>query len=163
MEDFTLNSKNKQDARIALLKYYSSECVAHGAYLVAISIGFLSLTEVDSIPFTSELVRSIVTSLLLSLFIVLLVYTLGRAFFWSYLRTTILSVRPKEENAVKFEADKTIVTFVQRLHLACVDYVKEKHSWSATVYALKNSTLALAWFYIFVMFAIVSILLLYLL
>jgi len=163
MEELTLTSENKQDARIALLKYYSSECVAHGVYLIAISLGFLSLTEIDSIPFTSELVRSIVASLLLSLFIVLLVYTLGRTFFWSYLRTTILSVKPKEENAVKYEVDKTTVTFVQRLHLACVDYVKEKHSWSATVYTLKNSSLALVWFYLFVIFTIVSILLLYLL
>jgi len=163
MEELTLTSKNKQDARIALLKYYSSECVAHGAYLIAISLGFLSLTEIDSIPFTSELVRSIAASLLLSLFTVLLVYTLGRTFFWSYLRTTILSVKPKDENAVKYEADKTTVTFVQRLHLACVDYVKEKHRWSATVYTLKNSSLALVWFYLFVIFTIVSLLLLYLL
>ncbi len=163
MEELTLTPKDKQDARIALLKYYSSECVAHGAYLIAISLGFLSLTEIDSIPFTSELARGIVASLILSVFIVLIIYILGRTFFWSYLRTTILNVKPKEESEVEYESDRTTVTFVQRLHVACVDYVKEKHSWSATVYTLKNSSLALVWFYLFVIFTIVSILLLYLL
>ncbi len=164
-----LTPKDKQDARIALLKYYSSECVAHGAYLVAIAVGFFAFVEVaplmtgvDFLPFTSELARGIVASLMLSVFIILFIYVLGRTFFWGYLTTVILSVKPKGKSEVEFEAERTTVTFIQRLHVACVDYVREKHRWSAIFYTLRISTLALIWFYVFVVFSIISLALLYL-
>ena len=173
MEELTLTPKDKQDARIALLKYYSSECVAHGAYLVALAVGFFGLVEVtplilrfvasvDFIPFTLELARGIVASLILSVFIVLIIYILGRTFFWSYLTTAVLNVKPKEESEVEYESERTTVTFVQRLHVACVDYVREKHRWSATFHTLRISTLALIWFYLFVVFNIISLALIYL-
>ncbi len=165
-----LTPKDKQDARIALLKYYSSECVAHGAYLVAIAVGFFAFVEVtppktgvDFLPFTSAPARGIIASLVLSVFIILFIYVLGRTFFWGYLTMTILSVRPKGESEVKFEAERTNVTFIQRLHVACIDYLKEKHKWSAVFYSLRISTLALIWFYMFVAFSIISLALLYLL
>lgn len=164
-----LTPRDKQDARIALLKYYSSECVAHGAYLVAIAVGFFALVEVaplmtgvDFLPFTSELARGIVASLMLSVFIILFIYVLGRTFFWGYLTTVILSVKPKGKNEVEFEAERTTVTFIQRLHVACVDYVREKHKWSGIFYTLRISTLALIWFYVFVVFSIISLALNYL-
>ena len=169
MEEFTLTPRDRQDARIALLKYYSSECVAHGAYLIALAVGFFGLvqvasllTSVDFLLFTPELAGGIVASLMLSIFIVLIIYILGRTFFWGYLRTVVLNVKPKEESEVEFEAKRTTVTFIQRLHVACVDYVREKHRWSTKISTLRISTLALICFYLFVAFAIVSLALLYL-
>ncbi|MFB0501893.1 MAG: hypothetical protein ACETVP_05425 [Candidatus Bathyarchaeia archaeon] len=170
MEEFMLTPKDKQDARIALLKYYSSECVAHGAYVVAIAVGFFGfvgftpiITSVNFLLFTSELARGIVASLMLSVFIILFIYVVGRTFFWGYLTTAILSVKPKGESEVEFEAERTTVTLIQRLHLACVDCVREKHRWSAIFYTLRISTLTLIWFYLFVAFSIISLALLYLL
>lgn len=173
MEELVLTARDKQDARMALLKYYSSECVAHGAYLVAMAVGFFGLVaviprilsfvaSVDSLPFTPELAGGIVASLILSIFIVLIIYVLGRTFFWCYLTTAILNVKPKEESEVEYEAGKTTVTFIQRLHVACVDYVGEKHKWAATIHTLRISTLALIWFYLLVIFTIISLALLYL-
>ncbi|MDH5437274.1 MAG: hypothetical protein OEX76_00045 [Candidatus Bathyarchaeota archaeon] len=169
MEELTLTPKDKQDARIALLKYYSSECVAHGAYLIALAVGFFGLvqvasliTSVDFLSFT-ELAGGIIANLMLSIFIVLIIYILGRTFFWGYLRTVVLNVKPKEESEVEFEAKRTTVTFIQRLHVACFEYVREKHKWSTKINTLKISTLALIWFYLFVAFTIVSLALLYLL
>jgi len=173
MEELVLTARDKQDARMALLKYYSSECVAHGAYLVAMAVGFFGLVEatlvilksetsVDFLPFTPELVGGIVASLILSIFIVLIICILGRTFFWGYLTTAILNVKPKKESEVECESGRTTVTFIQRLHVACVDYVMEKHRWSATIHTLRISTLALIWFYLFVVFTIISLALLYL-
>lgn len=170
MEELTLTPKDKQDARIALLKYYSSECVAHGAYLIALAVGFFGLVEVvslltsvDFFSVTPELAGGIVASLMLSVFSVLIIHILGRTFYWGHLTTAVLNVKPKEESEVEFEAKRTTVTFIQRLHVACVDYVREKHKWSTKINTLRISTLALICFYLFVIFAIVSLALLYLL
>jgi len=173
MEELTLTSKDRQDARIALLRYYSSECVAHGAYLVALAVGFFGLVEVapliiefvasvDFLFFTPELAGGILASLMLSIFIVLIIYILGRTFFWGYLTTVILKVKPKEESEVEIESDGTAATFIQRLHLACIDYMREKHNWLAIVHKLRISTLLLIWFYLFIAFTIVSLVLVYL-
>jgi len=173
MEELALTPRDKQDARIALLKYYSSECVAHGAYLVALAVGFFGLVEttsfilkfatsVDFLPLSPKLAGYIVVNLMWSFFIVLIIRILGRTFYWGYLATAILSVKPKEESEVECESERTTVTFIQRLHVACVDYTREKHRWSATVGMLRVSTLALIWFYLFVVFTIVSLVLLYL-
>jgi len=172
MEELALTPRDKQDARIALLRYYSSQCVAHGAYLVAMAVGFFGLLAVAplilgcvasiSLPFAPELARGVVISVMLSIFIVLFIYILGRTFFWGYLTTAILSVKPKEESEVECESGRTTATFIQRLHLACVDYVREKHRWAAKFPTLRISTLALICFYLFVIFTIISLALLYL-
>jgi len=173
MEELTLTARDKQDARIALLRHYSSERVAHGAYLVTIAVGFFGLVEaiplilkfvtsIDFLPFTPELAGGIVVGLILSFFIVLFICILGRTFIWGHLATAVLSVKPKEESEVKEEEEKTTATYIQRLHLACVDYVRKNHKWSATFYTLRISTLALIWFYLFVIFAIISLVLLHL-
>jgi len=164
-----LTPRDKQDARIALLKYYSLECVAHSAYLVALAVGFFGFAEatplilefvasVTFLSFAPELAGGIVVSLILSVFIVLIIYMLGRTFFWGYLTTAILNVKPKEESEVECESERTTVTFIQRLHLACVDYIRDKHRWSVPFDAWRKSTWALIWFYLFVVFTIISLL-----
>lgn len=173
MEEFRLTPQDKQDTRTALLKYYSSKCVAHGAYLVAIAVAFYgfikfipfildSTINITVLPLTSELMKSIIVSLTLSGFIVLIVYVLGRTFFWSYLTTAILNVKPKEKNEVEHESERTTVTFLQQLHIACLDYVESKHKVSAKIYKLGSGYLALIWIDLSVIFIIVSLILLHL-
>ncbi len=169
MEEFRLTPQDKQDARTALLKYYSSKCVAHGAYLVAIAVAFYGFVKfipfiLDStiLPLTSELMKSSIVSLTLSGFIVLIVYVLSRTFFWSYLTTAILNIKPKEKNEVEHEPGQTTVTFLQQLHIACFNYVESKHKVSAKIYKLGSGYLALIWIDLSVIFIIVSLILLHL-
>jgi len=172
MEELRLSSKDKQDARMALLRYYSSECVAHGAYLLALTVAFLGFVEftphilepVTSVVFptlSEELVRGIVLSLMSSGFIVLTVYILGRIIVWTYLRSAILSVRPKGGSGVAYDPERTTITFLQQLHEACVDYVKKKHGFWGQFYGLKARHLALIWLDLSIVFLIISVMLLY--
>ena len=173
MEEFRLTPQDKQNARTALLKYYSSKCVAHGAYLVAIAVAFYgfvkfvpfildSTTNITVIVLTPEVTKSIIVSLTLSGFVTLIIYVLGRTFFWSYLTAAILNVKPKEKNEVEHESPWTTVTFLQQLHIACYDYVESKHKISAKIYKLGLEHLALIWIDLSVIFIIVSLIMLYL-
>lgn len=171
MEELRLSVRDKQDARMALLSYYSSECVAHGAYLVALAVGFLGLVEVA--PYVLEfaagvfspalpegLVRNVILGLMASGFMVLVVYVLGRAVFWGYLRSAIVDVRPKGGSGLEFEQGTT-VTFMRQLHEACLDYVEGRYGVWTKVYGLRARHLALMWLDLFVVFLIVSVMLLY--
>jgi hypothetical protein len=171
MEELRLSAKDKQDARMALLSYYSSECIAHGAYLVALAIGFLGFVEASprilgfatsvlSPTLPEELVRRIVLGLMASGFIVLVIYILGEAAVWGYLRSAILNVKPKEGGEMKLEQGTT-ATFMQQLHEACLDYVKKKHETWSKFSGLKVEYLALIWLGLFVAFLVISMTLLY--
>lgn len=166
MEEFLLTPKEKQDARIALLKSYTLQCVAHSAFMIAIALGFFSLVQfARSIvfpPLFSELSRGIIFSLTYSGFIVLVFYVLGRTFFWWHLRAAVINVKPKKESEVEHESERTTVTFLQQLHVACLDYVKEKHKICAKFYTLRPGHLALIWFDVFVAFLIIFLILCYL-
>jgi len=170
MEELRLSVKDKQDARMALLSYYSSECIAHSAYLVALAVGFLGLVEaaphilefatsVVSPALPEELVRRIILGLMASVFTVLVVYVLGRAVVWSCLRSAIVNVKPKEGSGVKFEQGTT-VTFMQQLHEACLDYVQKKHGIWTKLYGLRARYLALIWLGLFAVFLVISLILL---
>lgn len=163
MEEFLLTPKDKQDARIALLKSYSSQCTAHGVYIVAIAFGFFSLVEITrsiaSSPLFSELSRDIISSLTFSGFIVLAIYVLGRTFLWGYLRAAVINVKPKKEDEMKRESERTTVTFMQQLHVACSDYVKERHKVCARFFTLRLEHLVLIWFDMLVAFLTIFLIL----
>jgi hypothetical protein len=171
MEELRLSVKDKQDARMALLSYYSSEGIAHGAYLVALAVGFLGFVEagphilgfatsVLSPTLPEEFVRRIILGLMASGFIVLVVYVLGRTVIWGYLRSAVLNVKPKEGDEVKLEQGTT-ATFMQQLHEACLDYVKKKHETWSKFRGLKVEYLTLIWLGLFVVFLVISVILLY--
>lgn len=173
MEELRLTLQDKQDARTALLKYYSSKCIAHGAYLIAIAVAFYGFIKFISLildpainitilPLTTELMKSITISLTVSGFIVLTVYVLGRTFFWTHLTTAILNVKPKEKNEIEYEPERTTATFLQQLHIACVNYVEHKHKISAKIYKLGSGYLTLIWIDLAIIFIIFSLILLYL-
>jgi len=173
MEELRLGVKDKQDARMALLTYYSSECIAHGAYLLALAIALLGLVEFTPIilefltntvfpTFSEDLVTATTLSLIAGGFIVLFVYVLGRIIVWSYLRSTILSVKPNGGSGVTHDAETTTTTFLLQLHEGCVGYVKKKHRFWGQFYGLKARHLAFVWLDLFIVFLVVSLLLLYL-
>lgn len=170
MEELRLSVKDKQDARMALLRYYSSECIAHGVYLLALAVAFLGFVEftlhiLESVtnfvfPNLSKEFATVTTlSLMASGFIVLVVYVLARIIVWSYLRSAILSVRPKGGSEVAYDPERTTVTFLRQLHEGCLDYVKKKHGFWARLYGLRARHLAFIWFDLFIVFLIVLLLL----
>ena len=171
MEELRLSVKDKQDARMALLSYYSSECIAHGVYLVALAVGFLGFVEatphilgfatrVFSSTLPEELAGRIMLGLMASGFIVLVVYVLGRAVVWGCLRSAILNGKRKVGSRMESESETT-VTFMQQLHEACFDYVKKKHRVWTKFYGLKTRHLTLIWLDLFIVFLIISVTLLY--
>jgi hypothetical protein len=173
MEELRLTVKDKQDARMALLRHYSSECIAHGTYLVALAVAFLGFVEftpyilefVTSVVFPTlpeRFVTVIISSLVASVFIVLVAYTLGRTIVCGYMRSTIISVKPKKENEVTYDPETTTATFLLQLHEGCLDYVKKKHGFWAQFYKLRAKYLTLIWLDLFIMFLIISLLSLYL-
>lgn len=131
MEELRLSVKDRQDARVALLRYYSSECVAHSVYLLTLAVAFLAFVEfVTSVVFptlSERFVTVAILGLVTSVFIVLFVYVLGRIFVWGHLRSAILGVKPKEGNEVACDLEGVAVTFLLQLHEGCLDYVKKKH------------------------------------
>jgi len=166
MEELRLSAKDKQDARMALLSHYSSECVAHSIYLLALTIALLSFVEfiphiLEHLTMSQKFVRGTLLSLMASIFTALYVYLLSRIIFWSYLRSAILGVKPKEGNGVTYDPERTTATFLLQLHEGCLDYVKKKHKIWARFYGLKTKHLALIWFDLFIIFLIISLLLLY--
>lgn len=169
MEELRLSVGDKQDARVALLSYYSSECIAHGAYLVALAVGFLGLVEVAPYvlgfaagvfsPVLSEgFVGRVVLGLVVSGFVVLVVYVFCRVVVWGYLRLAVVNVRPKGGGEVEVEAGQT-VTFMWQLHEGCLDYVGGRHGWWVRVYGLGVWYLVRVWVGLFVVFLVVSVLL----
>lgn len=162
MEELRLSAGDKQDARIALLKHYSTEGIVHSIYLLALTLALLSFIEFTSPilePLTTlsgKLVRGTILSLMTSSFIVLFVYVLGRTVFWGYMRLTIINVKPKE-NTETYDPKRTTVTFLQQLHEGCLDYVKAKHGVWARFYGLTARLLALIWLGLFIACLMVSL------
>lgn len=171
MEELRLGVKDKQNARMALLRYYSSECMAHGAYLLALAVAFLGfveatpyalefVTSVFSSTLSEKFVTGIILSSMVSGLIFLAVYVLGRIVVWGYLRSAILKVKPKTGSEVMYDWERITVTFMLQLHVACLDYVKKRHGIWAEFYGLEARRLAFIWFNLFVVFFIVFLLLL---
>jgi hypothetical protein len=161
-----LNAKDKQDARIALLKHYSSECITHSIYLLTLTITFLSFVEVTPHLGSSTLLEKLVTattlSLVTSILTSLTAYILGRTIVFSYLKSTILSAKPKNENEIIHDSNKTTITFLLQLHEGCLDYVKKKHEFWGRFYSLKTQHLMPIWTALFITFLLISLSLLHL-
>ncbi len=159
MEEFLLTPKEKLYARIALLRFYSSQCVACGLYLVALAFGFFNIVlfaEFIVLPlFLPEFSQDILYSFVLSGYTVVVIYVLGQTFFWWHLRGAVMEVKPKREDELEGRSEGTTVTFLQLLHMACFDCVKEKHRISAKLSTLRTAGLSLMWFNLFVAFLIV--------
>lgn len=153
MVDFLYGSKDSDSDRAVLIKYYSSQCTAHGAYLVAIAIGLLSFIGVLpyfwSIAFFSRVVLlGFVSSILLTSTI----HILGRALFWSYIASAVMRVAPKKESEIKIE-EGTTATSLWLLHQACTEYVRKKHKIAEAFYTTQIWEIEL-WFILFIGFSL---------
>jgi hypothetical protein len=149
MVDFFSDSKDLEDARAVLLKHYSSECVIHGAYIIAIAVGLLSFIGV--LPYFWSITlftRIAMLALISSILLTLAIHILGRALFWSYVASAVIRVAPKKESEIE---EGTTATFLWLLHQACTDYVRKKHKIAGAFYTLRMWEIEL-WFIFFIGF-----------
>lgn len=90
-DDEPVNYKTLEEVRGNLLAYYTSQITAHGNYIIALFIGFLTLLSIfNSLP-------AFLAYVLASGLFGLLVCISGRTVFYGYLTVIILQVDPKLE------------------------------------------------------------------
>lgn len=140
MIDVPSGSQEELDARSSLLKYYYSECMAHGAYILTATIGIFTLIQAFSyIQFQSGLVKQIIFIIAFGGLIGLNIYFIFRSLRWAHFANSILWVRPlgyqKEVKAFEGKLSETRLTMMIRLHDACRDSVIK---WHNCIYMLSN-------------------------
>ena len=118
-----------QNVRLALLKYYSSECLAHSTYIISLTIAFAATCSflfplIGSLDFLQKWFVYFVIWAILEAFAFIMLYMVGRTFWWGYLVTGLLKVKPKAKKDIKLE-EGTIITLLGQIHEACADYVKD--------------------------------------
>lgn len=106
----------EQDARIALLSYYSSECRTHGEYLIAMALLFIGTSELYYRLQTS-LITNIIFSGILSLIFTGIVYLVGRILYWRHLTSKVIFV-PYDQVEGR--------TLLFRLEKACGKYLRRE-------------------------------------
>jgi hypothetical protein len=107
-------------ARDILLKYYSSECTIHGAYILTVAIGVFAFLQVTK-PM-NEFVAII--PFVLSGFVTISVYILAKTIFWGTIASAVTHVREitVEEAEKGINKDRDKITFLLRLHRACINH-----------------------------------------
>jgi len=144
------SDRDVQDARAALLKYYSSETIAHGAYLISLAVGFFGFMQLLPLFEPIEaLQRALLLGFFLSIFFGLVVHILGRTFFWGYLSSEVLWTTPLKESEIKVE-EGTGATLHVRLHQACSCRVRQKYKVWGQFYTIRLWELEL-WVILFVL------------
>lgn len=121
MVDLFHSKGEEQNARIALLRYYSSNCIYHGTYVLTVAIAiFASLEVYPSITFLNETQKELAFSFILGSLLTLGSYLLLRLLYWGRLATPVMWVKPlKYEDEAKNLSgvlDKAKVTIMIRLH-----------------------------------------------
>jgi len=156
MVELLSRSRDSENDRAVLLKYYTSELIVHGLYAVSIAIWLLVLFVVfsifGSVPVTG---RVILLGLVSSVWLTLGIHILGRTLFFGCLAYSVLFVIPKRESETRLE-EGTSATSLLLLHRACVDYVRRKqrivgefHSariWEVELWLILFVVLSLVWF-----------------
>jgi len=154
MVDFWRDSKDLDSVRTALQKYYSSEYIAHGEYIISVAIGLLGFVVALPYIWSLELfTRVVLLGLISSILLTLTIHILGRTLFWSYLASAVLLVVPKKESEIRIE-NGTTVTSLLLLHQACTEYVRRKHKLIGEFYSLRIWEIEL-WLILFIAFSLI--------
>jgi hypothetical protein len=154
MVDFLFGSKDSDSDRAVLIKYYSSQCTAHGTYLIAIAIGLLSF--IGALPYfwpVAFFSRIVLLGLISSILLTSTIHILGRALFWSHVASAAIRVAPKKESEIRIE-EGTSATSLWLLHQACTEYVRKKHKIAGAFYTTRIWEIEL-WFIFLIGFSLV--------
>src|SRR3990170_6830588 len=142
-------------ARDILLKYYSSECTVHGGYILTVAIGVFAFFQL-----INPIQRSVVYPelffiiIMLSVFVTVSVYLSMRTIFWGTIASAVTHVREvtvdEAEKGIDKNRDK--VTFLLRLHIACVSYFKNSHKHLSYFIGMNRSLSHTLLFYLILFF-----------
>lgn len=132
----------ERNARGNLLRYYTDECLAHGAYLLTIAIAFFTFAQIlPDLKFQSPDIRALFISLILSLLFTIGVHILCRLIFWGSMTALVLwypsmskmdflekVLRGFSEIKTRYKEDPLTSLLMARLHWSCSFYYA-KHHW----------------------------------
>jgi hypothetical protein len=120
--------------RDSLLRYYSSECTTHGAYILSTAVGIFAFfqvaSEIDKINFLTLNVGWVLTAVILSGFITISILFVARIIYWGTLTSVVTHVGELsiEEAKKGINPTRDKITFLLRLHRACVYYFTVSHT-----------------------------------
>jgi hypothetical protein len=123
------DEKFDQDVRDCLLKYYSSETVAHGGYILTIAIIiFAVIAAKQFIPATITVLVPLKTDVcLLSIFLTLGSYFAARTVYWGTLTGYAIHRLPiSEEEALK-RMPSASIGLLYRISESCYDQFRSTH------------------------------------
>lgn len=132
MDDLSNNPEQEQSARESLLRHYSSECIAHGTYVLTVGIAIFAFFEFfPNFIFPNEVWQSLAFGFVLGGLFTLATQIVGRTFLWGYLAYVILWIKPAnyKDTAKYLESviDKATINPLIKLHFACSEFVKKRH------------------------------------
>ena len=127
------SQENDQKERDTLLKYYSSECTVHGAYILTVVIGLFAFVQIIDIIEKYVIYPKFFITVSLSLFITVSIFLLVRAFYWGILASAVLLVREitveETKKIIGLEPNKSSkhnkITLMFRLHQASIKFFKK--------------------------------------
>lgn len=158
MVDFFSDLQDLDKARAVLLRYYSSQCVAHGAYIITVAVGLLAFIWALPHFWSVEILsRIVLLGLISSILLTLAIHIVGRTYFWSYLASVVLRVVPKKEGEIRIE-EGTAATSLLLLHQACFEYVRRKHKIAGAFYTARIWEIEL-WLILFIGFLLIWLIL----
>ena len=119
----------EQDARLGLLRYYSFECVTRGTYILSLAVAFVAVGTFI-FPYFSSLglpssIQDWLKWTILEGFLFAAIYFIGRTFWWGYLITGLLVVKPKTESEYGKLEEGTTLTLLRQIHDASAEYVSK--------------------------------------
>jgi hypothetical protein len=131
-DDFTSEEIDIK-TRDILLKYYSSECTTHGTYILSAALGafafFQVADKINGINFLSYNVGFILNGLIVSGFLTISILFIARTIYWGALTSIVTHIREltaeQTEKTIDITRDK--ITFLLRLHRACIEFYKKSH------------------------------------
>jgi hypothetical protein len=97
-----------ENARHELLKYYYSEIMTHGTYILSLFIGLFTAVEaLPRINFPVEFVRQVFASIVLGALFACLLYSVGRMLVYAKMVGWVFDIRPMSYEKVIGELDKS--------------------------------------------------------
>jgi hypothetical protein len=131
------DNPHEQDARDCLLKYYNSEGIAHGSYVLSVAVGFFAFVQAIQyipeisvstiIPIFENSIKDLIIFSILSTFVTFGLYLFARTVYWGVLSGYALHVPPMSYEEAH-RRDPAATNLIHRLNVACVEYFEAHHS-----------------------------------
>jgi hypothetical protein len=122
-----LGNTEEQNVRLHLLRYYSTECLTHGTYLLSFLVVLASVIAftLDRFLALQGWVKWFIVASIGEVFLFSFVYIFGRTLWWAYLINGVLRVKPISPKKLSLEPE-TKATLLLRIHKAGIEYMRGK-------------------------------------